>query len=71
MPGLMVCGTTSDAGKSTVVTGLCRLLARRHFNIASVALANIALSLIERQSVPRADLTVNEGAIWELFPLGW
>ena len=49
----------------------CRLLARRHFNIANVALANIALSLIERQSVPRADLTVNEGAIWELFPLGW
>jgi hypothetical protein len=35
------------------------------------ALADIALSLIERQSVPRADLTVNEGAIWELYPLGW
>ncbi|HVF13796.1 MAG TPA: hypothetical protein VM942_04305 [Acidimicrobiales bacterium] len=32
--GLVVCGATSDAGKSWVVTGLCRLLARRGVHVA-------------------------------------
>lgn len=29
MAGLLIAGTTSDAGKSVVTTGLCRALARR------------------------------------------
>ncbi|MBB2988714.1 adenosylcobyric acid synthase [Mycolicibacterium iranicum] len=42
MTGLLIAGTTSDAGKSVVTTGLCRALARRGVKVAPYKAQNMS-----------------------------
>jgi adenosylcobyric acid synthase len=42
--GVMVCGTTSDAGKSVVVAAICRMLHRRGVRVAPFKAQNMALN---------------------------
>lgn len=42
MPGILVAGTTSDAGKSVVTTGLCRALVRRGITVAPFKSQNMS-----------------------------
>lgn len=67
--GLVVCGATSEAGKSWVVAGLCRLLARRGVRVAQ-DMVNAAVTA-DGAEIGRPDLVVLPGSKATRADLAW
>jgi adenosylcobyric acid synthase len=57
MPGILIAGTTSDAGKSVVTTGLCRALARRGIKVAPFKAQNMSNNSMVCGPVGRSEAT--------------
>lgn len=63
--GLLVCGTASNAGKTTVVAGLCRALARRGVRVAPFKAQNMSLNsgvTMSGHEIARAQLLQSDAA---------
>ena len=66
---LLVCGTHSDAGKSAVVTGICRWLAREGMSVAPFKGQNMALnSYVTREGAEIGRSTAAQAAAARVEP---
>ena len=63
---LMVQGTTSDAGKSILVTALCRILARHGVSVAPFKPQNMALNSAVAADGGEVGLTIRRTSVGPL-----
>ncbi len=73
MTALLVAGMTSDAGKSVVVTGLCRALARRGIDVAPFKAQNMSNNsmVVGSRDARPASSSTNEAAYGEIGRAQW
>ncbi|MCI4675838.1 cobyric acid synthase [Candidatus Mycolicibacterium alkanivorans] len=72
MAGILIAGTTSDAGKSVVTTGLCRALARRGIKVAPFKAQNMSNNSMVCAPVRRSEATrrIDDGPACEGVEIG-
>ena len=69
--GLLVAGTTSDAGKSVVTTGLCRAFARRGVKVAPYKEQNMSNNSMVCAAPDGSTAEIGRASGSRHWPPGW